>query len=171
MKFGIIDITNGWFHWYLCDDEKRVVITATRYAELDFIKEFLVSLTELIRDKKEKRFSNFTEPGFVTVNMGIDQNNNFNLELAFDHMADFPDEDMRKANNYYKFVTSMYLMRTEFVPTILKAFKRYERSHLMLDYYEENWTVAIGGMNSEKFSFPFNELQELHLTASDIRIK
>lgn len=171
MEFGIIDIANGWFHWYLCDDEKRIEITASRYAEVDFVKQLLISLTEFIRDKKEKRFSIFAEPGFVTVNMSIDQNNNFNLELAFEHMSDLPDSDMKKAKKYYKFVTSMYLMRTEFVPTILKAFKRYERSHLMLDFYEENWTVAIGERDSENFTFPFNELQELHLTASDIRIK
>ena len=86
-------------------------------------------------------------------------------------MSDLPDEDMKKEKKYYRFVTSMYLMRTKFVPTILKAFKRYERSHLMLDCYEENWTVAIGERDSEKFTFPFTELQELHLTASDIRIK
>ena len=171
MKFGIIDITNGWFNWYLEDDEKRVEITATRYAEVDFVKQLLVSLTEFIRDKKEKRFSIYAEPGFVTVNMSIDQNNNFNLELAFEHMSDVLVVDKKKKKKYYKFVTSMYLMRTQFVPTILKAFKRYERSHLMLDCYEENWTIAIGEMNSEKFTFPFNELQELHLTASDIRIK
>ena len=171
MKFGIIDITNGWFNWYLEDDEKRVEITATRYAEVDFVKQLLVSLTEFIRDKKEKRFSIYAEPGFVTVNMSIDQNNNFNLELAFEHMSDVLVVDMKKEKKYYKFVTSMYLMRTQFVPTILKAFKRYERSHLMLDCYEENWTVAIGERDSEKFTFPFTELQELHLTASDIRIK
>lgn len=171
MEFGIIEIANGWFNWYLEDDEKRIEITSSRYAEEDFVKQLLVSLTEFIRDKKEKRFSIDAEPGFVTVNMSIDQNNNFNLELAFEHMSDLPYEDMKKAKKYYRFVTSMDLMRTEFVPTILKAFKRYERSHLMLDCYEENWTVAIGEMNSEKFTFPFNELKELHLTASDIRIK
>lgn len=171
MEFGIMEITNGWFNWYLKDNEKRVEITASRYAEEDFVKQFFVSLIEFIRDKKEKRFSVFADPGFVTVNMSIDQNNNFNLELAFEHMSDLPDEDMKKAKKYYKFVTSMYLMRTEFVPTILKEFMRYERSHLMLDCYEENWTVAIGGRDSEKFLFPFKELQELHLTASDIRIK
>jgi hypothetical protein len=171
MEFGITDITNGWFNWYLKDNEKKVEITASRYAEVDFVKQFLVNLTELVRDKKEKRFSVFTEPGFITVNMSIDQNKNFNLELAFEYLSDLPDEDMKKTKKYYKFVASMYQMRTEFVPTVLKAFKRYERSHLMLDCYEENWTLAIGGMDSEKFIFPFNELQELHLTASDIRIK
>ena len=171
MEFGIIEITNGWFNWYLKDNEKRVEITATRYAEEDFVKQFLTNLTVVIRDKKETRFLIFAEPGFATVNMSIDRNNNFNLELAFEHMEDILDGDMQKSNNYYKFVTSMYLMRTEFVPTIVKAFKRYERSHLMLDCYEENWTVAIGEMYSEKFTFPFNELQELHLTASDIKIK
>lgn len=171
MEFGIIDITNGWFNWYINDDEKRVEITASRYAEEDFVKQLLVSLTELIRDKKEKRFSIYAEPGFVTVNMSIDQNNNFNLEFAFEHMSDLPNEDMKMAKKHYRFVTSMYLMRTEFVPTILKAFKRYERSHLMLDCYEENWTVGIGERDSENFTFPFNELQELHLTASDTRIK
>ncbi len=129
----------------------------------------MVSLTEVIRDKKEKRFSIFAEPGFVTVNMRVESNNNFDLELAFEHMSDH--EDMKTTKKYYRFVTSMYLMRTEFVPTILKAFKRYDRSHLMLDCYEENWTVAIGERDSENFTFPFNELQELHLTASDIRIK
>ncbi len=171
MEFGITDITDGWFNWYLKDNKKGVEIIASRYAEEDFVKQFLINLTEFIRDKKEKRFSIFAEPGFVTINMSIDQSDNFNLELAFEHMSDLPDEDMQKAKKYYKFVTSMYLMRTEFVPTILKAFKRYERSHLMLDCYEENWTVAIGWMNREKFSFPFNELQELHLTASDMQIK
>jgi len=171
MEFGIIEIANGWFNWYLEDDEKRIEITSSRYAEEDFVKQLLVSLTEFIRDKKEKRFSIDAEPGFVTVNMSIDQNNNFNLELAFEHMSDLPYEDMKKAKKYYRFVTSMDLMRTEFVPTILKAFKRYERSHLMLDCYEENWTVAIGERDSENFTFPFNELQELHLMASDIRIK
>lgn len=167
MEFGIIDITDGWFHWFLKDNEKRVEITASRYAEEDFVKQFLTNLTVIIRDKKETRFSIFAEPGFVTVNMSIDQNDNFNLELAFEHMEDLPDEDMKKAKKYYRFVTSMYLMRTEFVLTILKAFKRFERSHLMQDCYEENWTVAIGGMNNEKFSFPFHELQELYLIASD----
>lgn len=171
MEFGITDITNGWFNWYLKDNEKRVEIIASRYAEEDFVKQFLTNLTVVIRDKKETRFSIFAEPGFATVKMSIDRNNNFNLELAFEQMSDILYDDMQKAKNYYKFITSMYLMRTEFVPTILKAFTRYERSHLMLDCYEENWTVAIGGMDSEKFSFPFNELQELHLTASDIRIK
>ena len=171
MEFGIIEIANGWFNWYLEDVEKRIEITSSRYAEEDFVKQFLVSLTEFIRDKKEKRFSIYAEPGFVTVNMSIDQNNNFNLEFAFEHMSDLPNEDMKMAKKYYRFVTSMYLMRTEFVPTILKAFKRYERSHLMLDCYEENWTVSIGERDSEKFIFPFNELKELHLTASDIRIK
>jgi hypothetical protein len=171
MEFGIRDITNGWFNWYLKDNEKKVEIIASRFAEEDFVKQFLTNLTVVIRDKKETRFSIFAERGFATLNMSIDQNNNFNLELAFEHMSDLPDEDMQKAKKYYKFVTSMYLMRTEFVPTILKEFKRYERSHLMLDCYEENWTVAIGEMDSEKFTFPFHELQELHLTASDIRIK
>ena len=171
MEFGIIEITNGWFNWYLKDNEKRVEITASRIAEEDFVKRFLTNLTVVIRDKKETIFSIFAEPGFATVKMSVDRNNNFNLELAFEHMEDFLDGDMQKAKKYYKFVTSMYLMRTEFVPTILKAFKRYERTQLMLDCYEENWTVAIGEMDNEKFTFPFNELQELHLTASDIRIK
>lgn len=171
MEFGIIEIMDGWFHWYLKDNDKRVEITASRYAEDDFVKQLLVSLAELIRDKKEKRFSIYAEPGFVTVNMSMDQNNNFNLKLAFEHMEDLPDEGMEKAKKYCKFVTSMYLMRTELVPAILKEFKRYERSHLMLDCYEENWTAAMGGMNREKFIFPFNELKELHLTASDVRIK
>lgn len=76
----------------------------------------MVSITEFIQNKKEKRFSAFAEPGFVTVNMSIDQNNNFNLELAFEHMSDLPDGDMKKTKEYYRFVTSMYLMRTEFVP-------------------------------------------------------
>lgn len=171
MEFGIIEITNGWFNWYLKDNEKRVEITASRIAEEDFVKRFLTNLTVVIRDKKETIFSIFAEPGFSTVKMSVDRNNNFNLELAFEHMEDILDGDMQKAKKYYKFVTSMYLMRTEFVPTILKAFKRYERPQLMLDCYEENWTVAIGEMDNEKFTFPFNELQELHLTASDIRIK
>ena len=81
MEFVIIEIANGWFRWYLCDDEKRVEITASRYAEVDFVKQLLINLTEFIRDKKEKRFSIFAEPGFVTVNMSIDQNNNFNRNL------------------------------------------------------------------------------------------
>lgn len=131
----------------------------------------MVCLTEFIRDKNEKRFSFQADLGYVTVNISIHENNKFNLELAFEHMSDLPNGDLKKARKYYRFVTSMHLMRTEFVPTILKAFKRYERSHLMLDCYEENWTVAIGERDSEKFIFPFNELQELHLTASDIRIK
>lgn len=171
MEFGITDITNGWFNWYLEDNEKRVEISASRVAELDFVKQFLRNLTKLIKDRSETRFSISAEPGFTTINMSIDNNNNFNLELAFEDMSDLQGGDMSKGRHYLKYVTSMYLMRTEFVPSILKAFKRYERSHLMLDCYEENWTLAIGGMDREKFPFPFNELQELHLTASDIRIK
>lgn len=171
MEFSITDITNGWFRWCLTDNDKRVEMTASRYAELDFAKQFLENLTELIRYKKEKRFSILAEPGFATVNMSIDRNNNFNLEIAFEHMSELPDDDIRKAKHYYKFLTSMYRMRTEFVPTILEAFNYYQRSHLMLDCYEENWTVAIGENDSERFSFPFDELQKLHHTASDIRIK
>jgi hypothetical protein len=34
MEFGIIDITNGWFRWYLKDNDKKVEITASRYAEM-----------------------------------------------------------------------------------------------------------------------------------------
>lgn len=170
MEFGITDITNGWFYWFLKDNKKKVEITASRYAEVDFVKQFLVNLTELIRDKKENRFSIFTEPGFTTVNMSIDRNNNFNLEVAFEHISDILNDDMQKAKHYYKFVTSTYLMRNEFVPTILKSFNRYQRSHLMLDYYDENWTLAIGAMNRENFSFPFKELQELNQTAIDVRI-
>ena len=171
MEFGITDITNGWFYWYLKDNEKKVEITASRYAEVDFVKQFLENITELIRDKKEKRFSIFSEPGLATVNMSLDQNNNFILEVAFDHMSDVLNDDMQEANHYYKFITSTYLMRTEFVSSILKTFNHYQRSHIMLDYYDENWTVAIGGMNSENFSFPFKELQKLHQMASDTRIK
>lgn len=171
MKFGIIEIADGWFKWYLEDDEKRVEIITSRYAEEDFVKQFLVSLTEVIRDKKEKSFSIFSEPGFVTINMRVDSNSNFNIELVGEQKAELPNEDMKVAKKYNRFVTSMYLMRTEFVPTILKAFRHYERSHLMLDYYEENWTVALGARDSENFIFPFHELEELHLTASDIRIK
>jgi hypothetical protein len=167
MEFGIADITNGWFYWFIKDNEKKVEITASRYAEADFVKQFIVNLTELIRDKREKRFSIYAEPGFTTINMSIDRNNNFNLELAFEHRSDLPNDDMQKAKCYYKFVTSAYQMRSEFVPTILKSFNHYQRSHLMLDCYEENWTVAIGSKNSESFFFPFKELQELHQTASD----
>jgi hypothetical protein len=171
MEFGIIDITNGWFRWYLKDNDKKVEITASRYAEEDFVKRFLVCLTEFIRDKKEKRFSFFAEPGFSTINMSIDQNNSFNLEIAFEHMSDIMDRDMQKAINYHKFVASMYLMRTEFVPSILKAFKHYEISQLMLDSYKENWTLALGEKDKGEFSFPFHELQALHKVASDIYIK
>ena len=55
MEFGIIDITNGWFRWYLKDNDKSR-ITASRYTEEDFVKRFLVCLTEFIRDKKKKDF-------------------------------------------------------------------------------------------------------------------
>lgn len=169
MEFGITDIIDGWFHWYLKDNEKKVEITASRCTDEDFVRRFLVSLTGLIRDKKEKIFEIFAEPGFLTIKMSVDRNNNFNLELAFEEMSDLMD-NMQETKHYYKFVTSMYLMRTEFVPSILKSFNYYERNRVMLDSYEVNWTVAIGTNDSEKFSFPFDELQKLHQTASDIRI-
>ena len=98
MEFGIIEIESGWFRWYLKDNEKSVEISASRYAEADFVKQFLISLTEVIRDKEEKRFSIFAEPYFVTVNMSVDQSFNFSLELAFEHMSDLPDEDIKKGN-------------------------------------------------------------------------
>jgi hypothetical protein len=169
MEFGITDITNGWFYWFIKDKEKKAEMIASRYAEADFVKQFLVSLTELIRDKKEKSFSFFSEPGFTRLNMSIDKSNHFILEVACGHTDDFDHNDKEKAGPCCKFVTDTYQMRNEFVPTILKAFHRYQRSHLMLDYYEENWTVAIGSRNRENFLFPFRELQDLHQAASDIQ--
>ncbi|HPU62552.1 MAG TPA: hypothetical protein PK304_00190 [Mobilitalea sp.] len=171
MEFGITEIFGGWFKWYIKDNEKKVEITASRYAKEDFVKQLLISLTDIIRDRTEKRFFIFAEPDYTTIIMSADNNDNFIMELAFEHMDDFTDRDIKNARHYCKFETSMYLMKTEFVPTILKAFRYYERSKLMLDYYEENWTYAFGESDSEKFTFPFDELRKLHITASDINIK
>lgn len=170
MEFGIISIESGWFKWYVQDNLQKVEITASRYDSEDFVKKLLVNLTDIIQNRQENIFSFFSEPGYVTIKMTADNNDMFTMELACSDSEIQLSDDIMNAKNYNRFSVTMFHMRTEFVLTILKSFKRYQRSHLMLDYYEENWSLAIGGLDSESFSFPFHELQELHLTASDIRI-
>jgi hypothetical protein len=169
MEFGINSIEDGWFKWYVRDKVQKVELTASRYDAEDFVKKLLINLTEIIRSNQENIFSFFSEPGFVTIKMKIEDNDMFTMELACSDNEIHISDDITCAKKYNIFTISMFHMRTEFVPTILKSFQYYQRSHLMLDYYEENWTVAIGGANSEKFSFPFKELQELNQIASDIK--
>lgn len=171
MEFGIKSLKDGWFDWYINDNEKTVEITASSVTEHDFVKQLLRSLTVLIKDRTESRFSIFVEPGYETINMKVDDNNNFILEMVFEDVLEIQDGDMSQGQNYERFVTDMYRMRTEFVPSIIKAFKYYERSILMLEYYEVHWTLSTQWGDVEEFSFPKEELQQLHLVASDVRIK
>ena len=171
MEFGIISIEDGWFKWYVQDNVQKVEITASRYDSEDNVKKLLVNLTDIIRYRKENVLSFSSESGCVAIKMNVEENDVFTMELASSDREIHLNDDITCDKKYNKFSISMFQMRTEFVSTILKSFKYYQRSHLMLDYYDENWTVAIGSRDSEKFSFPFNELQELHQVASGIEIK
>ena len=171
MEFGIISIEDGRFKWYVQDNVQKVEITASRYDSEDYVKKLLVNLTDIICHRKENVLSFTSESGCVAIKMKVEDNDVFTMELVCSDSEIHSNHDMIYAKKCNKFSISMFQMRTEFVSTILKSFKYYQRSHLMLDYYDENWTVAIGSRDSEKFSFPFNELQELHQAASDIEIK
>ncbi|MDF2544078.1 MAG: hypothetical protein K0S47_3796 [Herbinix sp.] len=172
MEFGIRSIESGWFNWYIQDKVQKVEMTASRYDNEDFVKKFLVNLTDIIRHRQENIFSFFSEPEYVTIKMKVEDNDMFTMEIACSDSEIHSTGDITTCTEIYnKFSISMFQLRTEFVPTIIKSFHYYQRSHLMLDCYEENWTIAIGEKDSENFMFPFNELQELHQTASDIRIK
>jgi hypothetical protein len=168
MKFGIVNLSNGWFQWFVRDDIQKVEVTASRYAEVDFVKLFLKSLTDIIRSKKEQSFSFFSEPGFVTIKMIIEDNDMFTMKIALSDREINLDEKEEGAN-YSKFSESMYQMRTEFVPSTISAFRQFEKTQNKLDYYNENWSEVMG--SRDVFEYPFEELQELHKVASDIRVK
>lgn len=171
MRFGITNLSNGWFYWFLQDDIEKVEFIASRYDDVDFVKLLLRNLTDIIRNRKTNSFSFFSEPGFVTIKMKPENNDMFTIEIAYNDRAINLNENMKCSSKYYSFTVTMFCIRTEFVPSIIKVFKEFEKSSDKLDYYIENWSEALGIQDRDIFEYPFKELQELNKTASDIRIK